>query len=335
MSGFPSSLAFLLPALAFLLTVAAMPEGIRRLRLLHFGQNVREDGPQTHMGKQGTPTMGGAVFVPIAVALGFLADSVRPIGASGRAGLLALFTLAGFGIGFLDDYLSIKRGKSLGLKAREKFALQFLLAALFLWFSGVTKIPVGRPAGGFGGAEIALVARFVFYMLVVVWLVNAANLADGLDGLVASQSMVSIASIMLVGIFFGHMAPGAFSFFPLAFVGALAGFLCFNAPPAKVFMGDAGSIALGCFVTAYGLLYVPLWAVVLATAVWSLEALSVVIQVTYFKLTGGQRIFRMSPLHHHFELCGWPETQVTARFIAASLFFGILVPFALLGVMMP
>lgn len=320
---------------AFLVTLALMPAGIGWLRRLNFGQNVREDGPEAHRSKAGTPTMGGVLFIPPGVAACVWVASRGGEGAGAYSLLAGLFTLAGLGIGWLDDYRSIKRGKSLGLKAREKLVLQFAFSALFL-----AGIRLFHPVlGSFpSNAALSLYSggweSFVLALIACVWVINAANIADGLDGLAAGQGIVAVVSIVLFASVARPFSP-ALHLAPLAMTGALLAFLCFNAPPARVFMGDAGSIALGCFIAGFGLLLVPLWALALATAVWSLEALSVVLQVVYFKLTGGKRIFRMAPIHHHFELCGWPESHVTMRFIAASVLLGILLPMAVRGWLLP
>ncbi len=316
---------------AFALTVVLMPAGIRWLRRLNFGQNVRDDGPEAHRSKAGTPTMGGVLFIPPGVAGAVWVASRGSEGAGAFALLAGLFTLGGLAIGWLDDYRSIKRGRSLGLKAREKLVLQFALSALFL--AGVRGVHSVTDSFS-SSAALALYSggweAFAVALIACVWLINAANIADGLDGLAAGQGIVALLSIILIASWTRPFSP-ALQGAPLAMAGALLGFLCFNAPPARVFMGDAGSIALGCFVAGFGLLLVPVWALALATAVWSLEALSVVAQVVYFKLTGGKRIFRMAPVHHHFELCGWPEPHVTTRFIAASIVLGILLPMAAKG----
>ena len=331
-----SKIANALPLAAFLLTVAILPRAIAWLKRLHFGQNIREEGPKEHQKKAGTPTMGGIIFVPVGIVAGLALDYAYSLNEAANSGttrtalILAAFTLGGLFIGWLDDYRSIKFGKSLGLKAREKLVLQFVVSAVFLYLAHDAPVPVSlRAATAIESAQAWY--HWVALLFVCVWLINAANLADGLDGLAASQALIAILSIFLgvwaLGVY-GHLS-GFLG--PVAMIGALLGFLCFNAPPARVFMGDTGSIALGCFVVGYGMMCVPLYILLFATAVWSLEALSVVIQVIYFKLSGGKRIFKMSPIHHHFELCGWPESHVTMRFVALSIVCGILLPMALAG----
>ncbi|MCC6483537.1 MAG: phospho-N-acetylmuramoyl-pentapeptide-transferase [Armatimonadetes bacterium] len=329
MSGF-SKAAYFLPLVVFVITVLIVPSGVQWLKRLNFGQNIREDGPQSHIGKKGTPTMGGILFIPVGVAATVAADHLMPGSNPAAVLLLSAFALGGLFIGWLDDYLSIKRGKSLGLKARQKLIMQIVLCALFLF--GASRVgPAERLA-----IPVAVESAFSWYhwlvlLIICVWLINAANIADGLDGLAAAQGVVAILSI-LFGVWALSGGHPQTVIMPVCMIGALLGFLWFNAPPARVFMGDTGSIALGCFVAGYGLLSAPVSIVLLATAVWSLEALSVVVQVSYFKLTHGKRIFRMAPIHHHFELCGWPETQVTVRFVIASIVLGILAPMALAGI---
>lgn len=328
MNGF-YKLAYLVPLLAFVAAAALMPAGIRWLKRLNFGQNIRDEGPESHLSKKGTPTMGGVIFVPVGVAAGLLSAVLTPPASLGPPLLIAAFALGGLLIGWLDDYLSVKRGKSLGLKARQKLVMQIALSALFLF--GASQV---GPAEHLS-SSVAIERAFTWYhwaalLVVCVWLINAANIADGLDGLAAGQGVVAILAILFGAWALSGGHPQTI-LMPVCMISALLGFLWFNAPPARVFMGDTGSIALGCFVTGYGLLSVPLYLVFLATAVWSLEALSVVIQVIYFKLTHGRRIFRMSPIHHHFELCGWPESHVTVRFVILSAVLGILLPLALVG----
>lgn len=325
MNAYLHSIAPLLaPVVAFLVTLAAMPPGIRWLRRLKFGQNVREDGPQSHVSKSGTPTMGGIIFVPIALVCSLLADS-RHIAVA-----LAAFTFLGMVIGWLDDYRSIRGGRSLGLKAREKLAMQIVISALFLatvcWIGRTAPLNDIMSPGAARGSAIdwagdprVMPLRWLLLCVVSVWLINAANIADGLDGLATSQAFIAILALASWSTF-------GLGWFCLPMLACLLAFLCYNCPPARVFMGDTGSIALGCFVAGLGLVSVPLWVLLVVTAVWSAESLSVVIQVLYFKLTGGKRIFRMSPIHHHFELCGWPETVVTTRFVVASVICGFFLP---------
>lgn len=332
MTNLSDRLVWLLPLVSFLLTLAVMPSGIQWLKRVHFGQNIRDEGPEAHKSKAGTPTMGGIVFIPIALAVGVLGDASAAPYIRSYSFLIAAFTMGGLLIGLLDDYRSVKGGKSLGLKAREKLILQAIISALFLWGLAVLRSPGPEYAGQLAPGGLGSIVRWLGSLLICVWIINAANIADGLDGLAGSQAIVAIVAILLGALAFGGYRL-AFLALPIVMAAGVMAFLCFNAPPARVFMGDAGSIALGCFVAGYGLVVAPLWVLALATAMWSVEALSVALQVTYFKLTGGKRIFRMAPLHHHFELAGWPESQVTARFLAASVFLGILVPLAIGGLL--
>lgn len=325
-----SNPAWAIPLLTFVIVLALMPRGIAWLKRLNFGQSIREDGPQSHLSKAGTPTMGGILFIPIAVVLAVLFAFQVDEQTGFLVLLVGAFTNAGLLIGWIDDYRSVKRGKSLGLKAREKLLLQFIICGLFL---GALRflVPefIGYPSQGSLGIWQSSPVYFFVILVAMVWLINAANIADGLDGLASGQTVVSLSAIILFAPFFHPFLPGIAES-SMVMIAALLAFLCYNAPPARVFMGDTGSIALGCWVAGTAVLVLPFWMLLLITAVWSLEALSVVIQVIYFKRTGGKRIFRMAPIHHHFELAGWPETQVTMRFIVASIVLGILLPAALL-----
>jgi phospho-N-acetylmuramoyl-pentapeptide-transferase len=346
LNAFLNRAPLLVPFAAFLVTLAVMPAGIRWLHRLKFGQNIRDDGPQAHMSKSGTPTMGGIIFIPLALAFGLLYEMLHGLGGGRGIGnlswALAAFTFAGMSIGWLDDYRSIRGGRSLGLKAREKMAMQVLVSAVFLlavhWITAggppanILQAARGESAVDWAGSPSAMPFRWLLLLIVTVWLINSANIADGLDGLASAQAVVAILALMLwrfPSFIIGGAPAGVFLAFSM--VACLLAFLWFNGPPARVFMGDTGSIALGCFVAGLGMITVPLWVLLLITGMWSLESLSVVIQVLYFKATGGKRIFRMAPIHHHFELAGWPETAVTLRFVIASVLLGLFLPALVAG----
>lgn len=296
-----------IPALtAFFVTLILGPGLIRFLHRLKFGQFIREEGPESHLKKSGTPTMGGILFL-----IGILVGSVFYI--SGYPKIVpVLFVTLGFGlIGFLDDYIKVVMKRNLGLTPAQKMLGQILITAVFAFYmvnySGLgTEVVIPFSGGSVVDLGILYVPVLFF---VVLGTVNGANFTDGLDGLCSSVTT-------LIAVFFTVIAVAAATdVHPVvcAVIGALLGFLCFNTYPAKVFMGDTGSLALGGFVvsTAY-MLQIPFFLPIVAF-VYFVEVLSVIIQVAYYKRTK-KRIFKMAPIHHHFELSGWPETKVVSIF---------------------
>ena len=292
--------------IAFAISVVLCPILIPLLKRLKFGQEVRDDGPKTHLKKEGTPTMGGVVIlIAIAVTCLFYMKDYPEI-------LPILFVTIGFGlIGFLDDFIKIVMKRSLGLRAWQKMLLQIVVAGVFAYYVVNYTDLNNEIIIPFTGKIVTLSnwAYVLLLMFVVVGTVNGSNFTDGLDGLASSVTA-------LIATFFTVVAIGTGSgVTPVtcAAVGALLGFLVFNVYPAKVFMGDTGSLALGGFVaaTAY-MLKMPLFIVIVAF-IYLAEVLSVIIQVVSFKTTG-KRVFKMAPIHHHFELCGWPESKVVAIF---------------------
>ncbi len=293
--------------LSFALSAAAGPIIIPVLRRLKVGQTVRNDGPQTHLKKNGTPTMGGLIFLLSAAvtSLFYVKDypKIVPI----------LFVTVGFGIvGFLDDYIKVVLKRSEGLTPGQKMLGQILVAAVFAWYMAERSDVGFQMLIPFGGGQCldlgSLSIPFLF--VVLIGTVNGTNFTDGLDGLASSVTV-------MVAVFFTVVAVGTGSgIFPVtcAVTGGLLGFLLFNVYPASVFMGDTGSLALGGFVasTAY-MLRLPLFIVIVGV-IYLAEVLSVIIQVTYFKATHGKRFFKMAPIHHHFEKCGWSETRIVAVF---------------------
>lgn len=308
--------------ISFAISVALAPFIIPFLRRLKVGQTERVDGVQSHLKKAGTPTMGGLIFL-IATAvtsLFYVKDypNVIPI----------LFLTLGFGlIGFLDDYLKVVLKRSDGLMPMQKMFLQIIVTGIFavymILFTDVELTLLVPFSGGYY-LDIGWVAVPLLFFA-VIGTVNGVNFTDGLDGLASSVTV-------MVATFFTVVAIGSHSGIePItcAVVGSLMGFLLFNVFPARVFMGDTGSLALGGFVagTAY-MLQMPLFLLIVGL-VYLVEVASVIIQVTYFKKTGGKRIFKMAPIHHHFELCGWSETRVVAVF---SIITAILCMIALLAI---
>lgn len=291
---------------AFALSVITGPVVIPVLRKMKMGQTEREEGVQSHLKKAGTPTMGGVIILAsILVTSLFYIRSYPKI-------IPILFVTLGFGlIGFLDDYLKVVMKRSDGLYPMQKMGLQILVTAVFAAYLILTDVPLTMLIPFTDGKYLNLGWLSVpLLFLVVIGTVNGVNFTDGLDGLASSVTV-------LVATFFTVVAIGTKSGIEpvtCAVAGALLGFLLFNVYPASVFMGDTGSLALGGFVasTAY-MLQMPLFIAIVGL-IYLVEVLSVMIQVTYFKKTGGKRIFKMAPIHHHFELCGWSETRVVAVF---------------------
>lgn len=303
------SLSVFMPVIiSFLISVVFCPILIPFLRKLKFGQTEREEGPQSHLKKNGTPTMGGLVILA-----SILLTSLIYIGKFTEI-LPVLFMTLGFGlIGFLDDYIKVVKKRSLGLTPLQKMALQFIVTGVFIYYyfkiAGLdTSIKIPFVSGDGFVMPTGLFIIFVF--IVVLGTVNGVNFTDGLDGL-ASGVTVIVATFFTIAAL--SLNP---SMTPItgAVVGSLLGFLLFNTYPARVFMGDTGSLALGGFVSSIALmLHMPLFIVIIGL-IYLVEVLSVILQVGYFKLTHGKRIFKMAPIHHHFELCGYSETQVVAAF---------------------
>lgn len=311
--------------IAFAISAILCPIVIPFLHKLKFGQQVRDDGPQAHLKKQGTPTMGGLIILGsiIITSIFYIRDYPKMIP--------VLFVTVGFGIiGFLDDYIKIVMKRSEGLNPKQKMLGQIIITGIFTYYlmnsSEVgTQILIPFTGGFRDGYYLNLGIFFIpFVFVVMLGTDNGVNFTDGLDGLCTSVTI-------LVSTFLTILAVGENSgISPItgAVVGSLLGFLLFNVYPAKVFMGDTGSLALGGFVSAsVFMMNIPLFMPIIGL-IYLVEVLSVMIQVTYFKKTGGKRIFKMAPIHHHFELCGWSETRVVAVFSIAT---AILCLIAYLG----
>lgn len=303
--------------LSFILTTAIAPIMIPFLLRLKVGQTVRDDGPESHLKKNGTPTMGGIIIL-----IGFLGGSVIFCARYANTIPIMLMTI-GFGIiGFIDDYIKVVLKRSLGLKPWQKLVLQLIVTTIFAVY--MTKV-----------SGINLLIRIPFthgYMLDLGWLsyvilyfavlgtVNGANLTDGVDGLATSVTVIIAVFFAIIAVI-ENMGLEPTS---LSLIGALLGFLVFNCHPAKVFMGDTGSLALGGYViaTAY-MLNMPIYVIIVAF-IYVLESVSVILQVGYFKISKGKRIFRMAPIHHHFELGGWSETKVVTIFTIITIFMSVI-----------
>lgn len=311
--------------IAFAISAILCPVVIPFLHKLKFGQQVRSDGPQAHLKKQGTPTMGGLVILTsiIITSLFYIRDYPRIIP--------VLFVTVGFGIiGFLDDYIKIVMKRSEGLNPKQKLLGQIVITGIFAYYllkSGEVGTTALIPfTGGFeNGFYLNLGVLFVpFVFFVILGTDNGVNFTDGLDGLCTSVTILVATFMTIVAI--GENS--GISPITGAVVGSLLGFLLFNVYPAKVFMGDTGSLALGGFVASAAFMMQMPFFIPIVGLIYLVEVLSVILQVGYFKATGGKRIFRMAPIHHHFELGGWSETRVVAVF---SITTAILCLVAYLG----
>jgi phospho-N-acetylmuramoyl-pentapeptide-transferase len=320
---------------ALLIAFLFGPRIIESLRRLKFGQSVRTDGPKTHLAKSGTPTMGGILII-LAVIVGVLlwADL------SNSYVWIALLSLLGFAaIGFVDDWLKIKKRNSDGIPAWVKFSAQVLVAsaAAFALYSQrgpqttLLYVPfIKAPVIDLGAAWLPIAVIYVVY-----WS-NAVNLADGLDGLATGLTIMALIAFSVLTYVTGRADWSAYlnipylkgaselTVFNLALLGACVGFLWFNAHPAEVFMGDVGSLALGGVLGVLSLIVKKELLLLLIGGVFMMEIFSDVLQVGYFKLTKGKRLFKMAPIHHHFELQGWDETKVVVRFWILGGIFAIL-----------
>ncbi|MGB7859986.1 MAG: phospho-N-acetylmuramoyl-pentapeptide-transferase [Acidimicrobiia bacterium] len=314
-------------AVGLITSIFVTPYAIRFFRRRQIGQFIQED-IKGHAHKQGTPTMGGVVFVAAAV-IGWLLAHVRIIGAGGFSlewrpispgGWLAIFALLGMSlVGLLDDWTKYSRQRSLGLSKAVKFGGQLTIAAVFAWGATeagiVTQISFVRPLG------IDLGAFFVVWVLLMLTgAANGVNLTDGMDGLAAGTSALVVASYTVIAFWqfrnpdiYQAVNPLELAMVSAAMFGAILGFLWWNAPPAKIFMGDVGSQGIGGLLAALALLTNTQLLLAVLGAIYVAETVSVILQVASFRMTG-KRIFRMSPLHFHFDLGGWPETTVVIRF---------------------
>ncbi|OPL10455.1 MAG: phospho-N-acetylmuramoyl-pentapeptide-transferase [Firmicutes bacterium ML8_F2] len=304
---------------ALFISALAFPFFIRHLRIRQYGQQIREDGPANHTAKAGTVTMGGVVFVVVTIIVCLTVEGFSPMI------LAALFLLFGCGlIGFTDDYLKVVRKQSLGLKARSKLAGEIAVALFFV----AILVMIGHYSSEIWVPLFNIEVDFGFlYPLLVIFLViastNAVNLTDGVDGLAAGTSIIALAAYACIAFSIGA---GSLILFDAALIGALAGFLIYNRYPARVFMGDTGSLALGGSFAALAVLTKTELLLAIIGGVFVIETLAVMAQVLSFRLTG-HRILRMAPLHHHYELKGWSEWRVVI------VFWGIAVLMALGGVL--
>lgn len=299
-------------ALAFAISALLMKGLLPVLKRLKAGQAIREDGPQAHLTKAGTPTMGG-ISIVLATVLASVVGGVIGADITVADMLPMIFVMLAYSaIGFIDDYIKVTKKHNEGLTAKQKLALQVLTALIFaVWNGGAHEIIIPF----IGSVSIGKVFGIIFEVFVMVAMTNAVNLTDGLDGLASSVTAV-------VALFFTLLAPAIAGsqtgFFAASMCGACLGFLIYNHHPAKVFMGDTGSLALGGGLAALAAASRIEWALPIAGGIYVAEALSVIIQVFVFKTQNGRRFFRMAPLHHHFELGGWSEVKVVTVFASIT-----------------
>lgn len=301
---------------SFVLAVISAPLLIPLLRRMKFGQQVREDGPQSHLKKAGTPTMGGIIIL-LAFTLTFIKFS--PVDTSFY--VLLTGTLGFALIGFLDDYIKIVFKRSLGLTAGQKLIGQLLFAGIMCWLliSNGHNTAIGVPGTGWS-FDWGPWFYYPFITVMMLAISNAVNFTDGVDGLLSGVSAIAFGAYALVAI---QSTSFAAAFCAAAMIGAVLGFLVFNAHPAKVFMGDAGSLGIGGAIGAIAIVTKSELLFLIIGGVFVIEMLSVVLQVVSFK-TRGKRIFKMSPIHHHFELSGWSEWRVVVTFWAVGLLLAVL-----------
>lgn len=296
------------------------PKTLPVLRKLKFGQTVRDDGPQSHLQKNGTPTMGGVIFIVAViiasvVAMIFIEGLIFDILFS-----LAFMLLFGF-VGYVDDYIKVVKKRSLGLDAKQKIIMQIVFSAVLAFIQFKTSDIGSAIRVPFTDMTLELGLIYIpFLMFVIIAIVNSVNLTDGLDGLASSITVVVSVCLIIIAKMLNNNGVGIFLF---ALVGGCLGFLRVNKYPAKVFMGDTGSMALGGAVASAAVILNIELLVPLLCFVYFMESVSVILQVGYYKKTK-KRIFKMAPIHHHFELCGWHETKVVKVFNIITVIMGIL-----------
>lgn len=315
--------------LTLIMTLVLGPFLIPVLRILKFGQQIREEGPRGHFKKAGTPTMGGIIFLTT-IVVGALVAAEKP---TSLEMLTVVGIMLGFGLlGFMDDFVKVVMRRSLGLRAYQKLIGQFVLALIL---SLIAVKALGR------GTDVTIPFTAIHWELglfyypvaafIIIWITNAVNLTDGLDGLAAGTTMISALAYIVIALLAAFQGTGVpilahdsdLAVFAAAVAGGTLGFLRFNVHPARVFMGDTGSLALGGALAGLAVLTKSELTLIVLGGIFVLEALSVILQVISFQTTG-RRIFRMSPLHHHFELGGWSEWKVVLVFWTVSMLCGVL-----------
>ena len=295
------------------------------LHKLNFGQTILDVGPNWHKNKQGTPTMGGIMFVigiVIATTVGVLLYAIgHGLDSVSRfvfAGLL--FALMNGGIGFIDDYVKVVKKRNLGLTAIQKLVLQFLAAAIYLFVMALCKDNTELLVPFVGYVDLGFF-YYIIMAVVLVGIVNAVNLTDGIDGLAGSVTFFACLFMMLIANILGNHVANVI--YAAAAAGGCLGFLIWNFHPAKCFMGDTGSLFLGAMVCSIAFVMDMQLLLILISLTYLIEMFSVMLQVTYFKLTHGKRLFKMSPIHHHFEMCGWSEMKIVCVFSGFTALCGL------------
>lgn len=306
-------------ALSFLITVLLSPIFIPFLKRLKFGQSIRDEGPKSHQKKTGTPTMGGIVII-LGIIVSTFVMAVQFHSIDMEIWLLIFVTFSFGLLGFLDDFIKVVKKRNLGLTSKQKFLGQLFISTVV--YFGLLKTGISTLIT-IPGTSLSIDVGWLYFPLIIVMLVgasNAVNLTDGLDGLVAGTSAIAFGAFAIIAY---SLSLYTVSLFSVAVVGAVLGFLVFNAHPAKVFMGDTGSLALGGALAMIAILTKMELLLVIIGGVFVIETLSVILQVSYFKATGGKRLFKMSPLHHHYELSGWSEWRVVVTFWLVGMLFAV------------
>lgn len=300
--------------LSLLIGLLIGPHVIAFTKRLKLGQQIREDGPKTHYGKSGTPTMGGGIIV-IAAAIPAIILAYRDV----SMWVAVIMTVCFMFVGFWDDYIKTVKKRSLGLRAWQKLSLQFLIGLIFaIYCSWAVGTDLYVPF--FYNIDLGIF-YIPFVIIVIIACTNAVNLTDGLDGLASGTFATAAAAYMIIMLAAGEVG---LSLFAASLAGACGAFLWYNFYPAQIFMGDTGSLALGGALAAMAVMSKTELLIPIIGGVFVAETVSVIIQVIYFKLTKGKRFFKMAPIHHHFELIGWPETKVVVRLWLISMICAII-----------
>lgn len=305
-------MAYLLPLIIIILSGSCF---IKYIKKINFNQQVREYGPESHLKKSGIPTMGGLLIIFVFLIISF---TLIPLNIENITILLSTIIMAL--TGFLDDFLKIKFKRSLGLKAWQKIMLQFIAAAIttFVAVFILNKLAVKVPF--FGEYQLPVLLKIILSFTVVIGSSNAVNLTDGLDGLAAGVTTAAALSLALVFYILGFTD---YSIMMLIMAGATTAFLWFNSNPAEIFMGDIGSLAIGAFLGSTAVLSSTEFFLLIIGGIYVMETVSVILQVSYYKFTAGKRIFKMTPIHHHFELNGIAENKIVFRFIIITIILGL------------
>ncbi len=302
--------------LAFALVVILMPPYIRLLQALGFGKRIRQEGPETHYIKEGTPTMGGLLIVGVVLGIYFF------LRAPDAATFAPLAALAGVGaLGAFDDYLNAKTGE--GIRARQKLIWLTVVAFVAAWQIQQTYAITAIAVPFVGPVQVAPWLYVLFGAFAIIAASNGVNLTDGLDGLSGGTVAIAFVAYMLIALL-NQPTQTNLALLCALIIGALLGFLWFNVHPAQIFIGDSGALSLGATLAVTALITGQILVLPLIGIIFVLEAGSVMLQVAYFKVTGGKRLLRMSPLHHHFELGGWDEEKITIRFWIVGILAALL-----------